>query len=65
MKVNGEHIDCPDMPVLDFLRAQGYVPGQVVVERNLEIILREDFAREWLREEDEVNILRFMGGGSL
>lgn len=38
-------------------------PGLVVVELNLEILKRDDLAKTALNEEDQVEIVHFVGGG--
>ena len=46
-----------------WLEAAGYDLSRIVVERNLEIIPREALADEVIREEDTIEVLRFVGGG--
>ena len=47
-----------------YLKACNYVPVQVVVELNEEIIKRETYDTTVLKDGDVVEILQFMGGGS-
>jgi sulfur carrier protein len=63
MRINGK--ETPFLPgtVADLLLREGYSPAHVVVELGRRIITREQFAQTKLREEDEVNVLQFMGGG--
>jgi len=63
MTVNGKPVEYQPITLLDYLQQAGYNSSYVVVERNLEIITRERFGEILLSEDDEVNILRFMGGG--
>ena len=50
--------------VTEYLKACNYVPVQVVVELNEEIIKRENYDTTVLKDGDVVEILHFMGGGS-
>ena len=63
MRVNGKIVEYAPLTLLDYLRREGFNPAYVVVERNREIITRERFGDVALCPEDEINILRFMGGG--
>ena len=63
--VNGEKrtLENP-VTVTEYLKACNYVPVQVVVELNEEIIKRETYDTTVLKDCDVVEILQFMGGGS-
>lgn len=63
--VNGEKrtLENP-VTVTEYLKACNYVPVQVVVELNEEIIKRETYDTTVLKDSDVVEILQFMGGGS-
>ena len=63
MKVNGKEIIFAPMTLLEYLLQQQYDPTRVVVERNMEIITKERFGEIALAEDDEINVLQFMGGG--
>jgi thiamine biosynthesis protein ThiS len=63
MTVNGKPVEYQSVTLLGYLRREGYDPSRVVVERNMEIITRERFGEVVLGRDDEINILRFMGGG--
>ena len=63
MKVNGKEIMFASMTLLEYLLRQQYDPARVVVERNMEIITKERFEEVTLAEDDDINILQFMGGG--
>ena len=53
-----------EMTVTEYLEACNYVPVQVVVELNEEIIKRDTYDTTVLKDGDVVEILQFMGGGS-
>ena len=63
--VNGESrtLEKPGT-VTEYLEACNYVPVQVVVELNEEIIKRDTYDTTVLKDGDVVEILQFMGGGS-
>ena len=52
------------LSVTEYLEACNYVPVQVVVELNEEIIKRDTYDTTVLKDGDVVEILQFMGGGS-
>ena len=62
--VNGENrtLENP-VTVTEYLKACNYVPVQVVVELNEEIIKRETYGTTVLKDGDVVEFLYFMGGG--
>lgn len=63
--VNGENrtLEHP-VSVTEYLKTCNYIPVQVVVELNEEIIKRENYDTTVLKDGDVVEILHFMGGGS-
>jgi len=63
MRVNGKQVEYEPITLLEYLRRNQYNPERVVVERAREIITHEQFGDIMLREDDNLNILQFMGGG--
>jgi len=63
IKVNGREIGFYKSTVLDLLAQYKMDPDKIVVERNGEIMHREAFGSETLKEGDVVEIARFVGGG--
>ena len=63
MLVNGKKEEYETCTLLEYLQQAGYNPSHVVIEKNLEIITRDRFGEIALGPDDEINILRFMGGG--
>lgn len=47
----------------EFLREQGFDSRKVAVEKNHEIIKRQEFANTFLDDEDSLEIVSFVGGG--
>lgn len=50
--------------ILTLLQQLGLHPQQVAVEINRDIIKRESYESHVLHEGDEIEVLRFVGGGS-
>ena len=53
----------PGTTISDFLNSKRLDPEKVVVELNLEIVDREKLGIVKLRENDSLEVLRFVGGG--
>lgn len=65
LTVNGKTMQCNDaVTVADLLAETGYKEVYVAVELNEEIVPRENFKTCVLKENDVVEIVTFMGGGS-
>jgi sulfur carrier protein len=61
---NGIRVTVPQgMSLLDFLKGRGIDPSVVVAEINRAIVRREEFGGTLFRENDTVEIMRFVGGG--
>jgi len=62
--LNGDaaEIDGP-LTVADLLVRHKLKPEAVVVEYNLQVPAKEDYARIELRDGDRLEIVKFMGGG--
>ncbi len=62
--VSGRQMTVDDrLSLADFLTRKGIEPGTVVVEYNHNIISSDNLAKIILQENDNLEILRFMGGG--
>ncbi len=62
-KINGETVEADGMTVAAYLESAGYDPARVVVERNLEIVPKSEYAETVILTEDLLEILCFVGGG--
>ncbi len=62
--VNGkpEEISGP-ASLMDFLRSRGIHPEGEVIELNQEIVEKKDLTDIMIKENDWLEILRFVGGG--
>jgi len=64
ISVNGEPRAVPqDSSVADLVTALGFQPQQVAVERNKQIVRRDDHAATTLHPGDQLEIVTFFGGG--
>lgn len=64
MKVNGEQIQLTKATTLEeFLKEQGYNIQRIAIERNDEIVPRENFSEVMLSNSDIIEVVHFMGGG--
>ena len=63
--VNGKQEDISQgISILDFLQEKDQQPQQVVVEYNGKIIQREKWSDIIIKENDNLEVLKFVGGGS-
>lgn len=64
LTVNGEtHALDRTLTVSGLLAALNIPAGSVVVERNREILHKDRFAEMTVQDGDEIEIIRFVGGG--
>lgn len=63
VKINGESVSAEGMTIGEYLTRNGYQKNRVVVEKNLEILAREDLDTILIQENDSIEILSFVGGG--
>ncbi len=62
--LNGEErLEPVGTSIADILERYGLTPGQVAVERNLEIVPRSEYASCVLADGDTIEIVHFVGGG--
>ena len=62
--VNGESRDvASDASVLCLLDSLGLSQKTVVVQRNDDVVERDEYAATKLQEGDVLNLVRFVGGG--
>ena len=61
--VNGEKKEIAGKNLYQYFKEEGFEMNRVVVERNLEIVPKEELKRIMIQEEDSIEVLRFVGGG--
>jgi sulfur carrier protein len=65
VRLNGEAIRCPSgLSLVQLLEHLGYRPQLVVVEFNGEILARNRWAEQTVREADALEVVTIVGGGS-
>ena len=63
VRINGEETNLAGKNLLEYLKEAGFKPEQVVVERNLEIVPKDQMGSIMIQDEDAIEVLRFVGGG--
>ena len=63
LRINGEEKDFAGELLLDVLLKEGYEPTRVVVERNLEIVPKDQLQYVVLQDKDVIEVIRFVVGG--
>ena len=63
VKINGEEKEIAGKNLLEYLLEAGFEPERVVVERNLDIIPKDELGNTIIQDEDVIEVLRFVGGG--
>ncbi|MGN0401989.1 MAG: sulfur carrier protein ThiS [Acetatifactor sp.] len=61
--VNGEKKEIAGKNLYQYLKEKGFEISRVVVERNLEIVPKDELEQITIQEEDSIEVLRFVGGG--
>lgn len=62
--LNGRDVTVPENTTLEgLISMRGLVPDLIIVEHNHGLVKRENWPDTVLRENDRVEILRFVGGG--
>jgi sulfur carrier protein len=64
IRLNGEPYNLPGpLTVSELLAHLGITPARVAVEVNLVVLKRATYSTTSLRDQDEVEIVNFVGGG--
>lgn len=62
--LNGKKIELEKpMTIIELLELKGIEHEKVIIEYNYDILMREDWKNTILKEEDVIEVLRFVGGG--
>lgn len=62
--INGQDEKAAGMKLMDYLSRNGYIPEQIAVECNEQIVPKDRYADWELKDGDVVEIVTFMGGGA-
>ncbi len=64
IKINGKEEQVADVfSILELVKQKNLIAERIVVEHNLKIVPRENWAGVYLRENDSVEVVSFVGGG--
>ncbi|KNF10039.1 thiamine biosynthesis protein ThiS [Gottschalkia purinilytica] len=64
IKINGKNKSVKDdISILDLLTSNNLNPNNVVIEYNYTILEREEWQDTILKENDNLEVLSFVGGG--
>ena len=63
VKINGEDKEIAGRNLLEYLNEAGFETERVVVEKNLQIIPKDQFGQVVIQDEDVIEVVRFVGGG--
>ena len=63
LTVNGRSIDFDKSTVMDLIIYYKLKPGGIAVEKNGQLVKRDKFDTEELRDGDLLELVRFVGGG--
>lgn len=61
--VNGQQKDIAGQNLQQYLTEAGFEVSRVVVERNLEIVPKDELGNITIQDQDSIEVLRFVGGG--
>ncbi|ABO48622.1 thiamine biosynthesis protein ThiS [Desulforamulus reducens MI-1] len=61
---NGKVATLPDaMTIGQFIQEKGFNPNTIIIEHNNRLIKKDDWSKLVLQENDQLEVLRFVGGG--
>ncbi len=63
VKINGNPCNADGKTLREYLESAGFDTSRVAVERNGEIVPKADYADTSLADGDELEVVRFVGGG--
>lgn len=63
VKVNGEELDVAGKTITQFLDEANYNTDRIVVERNMEIVPKDQYDNITFEDGDSVEVVSFVGGG--
>ena len=61
--INGQNENIAGRNLYEYLEEVGYEIDRVVVELNLNILTKEELKTRTIKENDSIEVLRFVGGG--
>ncbi|MBW2366270.1 MAG: sulfur carrier protein ThiS [Deltaproteobacteria bacterium] len=61
--INGNSEEISDGSILTYIKGKGLAPEALVVEHNYKIVKKDKWDQTLLQENDNLEILSFVGGG--
>ena len=62
-KINGKEEDPGNITLLEYLNKNNYNLKIIAVERNEEIVSKNDYEKVYIQPDDVIEIVSFVGGG--
>lgn len=63
VKINGEQLDIAGKTLDTYLETTSYDKKRIAVERNGDIVPKAAYAQTILMDDDQIEIVSFVGGG--
>lgn len=63
VRINGTNLDVAGKTLAEYLTDTNYNPQRIAVEKNGEIIPRDCYGKTVFKDDDIVEVVRFVGGG--
>jgi len=63
VKINGQQLEIAGMTLAAYLASTEYDPKRIAVERNGDIVPKAAYSETTLMDDDQVEIVSFVGGG--
>lgn len=62
-KINGKEENSGNITLLEYLNKNNYNLKIIAVERNEEIVSKNDYEKVYIQPDDVIEIVSFVGGG--
>lgn len=62
-KINGKEENLGNITLLEYLNKNNYNLKIIAVERNEEIVSKNDYEKVYIQPDDVIEIVSFVGGG--
>ncbi|MFV0481219.1 MAG: sulfur carrier protein ThiS [Campylobacteraceae bacterium] len=63
IKVNGEELKTKAKTIEELIKELGVENQVMAAAKNMEVVKKDEWNKELLSESDEIELLRFVGGG--
>ncbi|MGN0620613.1 MAG: sulfur carrier protein ThiS [Porcipelethomonas sp.] len=63
VKVNGVYLDIAGKTIKEYLGSANFDTRRIVVERNMEIVPKAEYDVTVIKDNDEIEVVSFVGGG--